>query len=448
MIPHTNSRYSVPSLTLFCAALIAATSLPALAAHHCVNPAGAFGCYKTIGAAVAAASAGDTINVQAGTYKEDVVIGKSLSLVGAGMTTTTINASGLSNGVYVDGRDYAGLTNVVVTGFTVENANYEGILVTNASRITLSANHVIGNDVKLDISVPTCPGQPSFETGEDFDCGEGIHFTGVDHSIVANNIVEKNSGGILLSDDTGETHDNVITGNLVRNNPYDCGIVMASHAPGPGSTAPHLGVVHNTIAGNTSERNGTQVPGAGAGVGVFSDGSGQGLVSGNVVIYNVLTDNGLPGVAFHSHVGPNFGLPADNLNDNVIVGNRLSGNGADLFDTATPGPAGINVSAGGGGTPITGTVIAANTITGESQDIVASTPAQVDAHLNNLLGATGIDNTSTGTVNAAANFWGCSGGAGTPGCSTAKGSGISGPGALSTRFFTRGILLVIVPGLP
>jgi len=445
MTRHTNSRYSLPSLTVLCAALIAGNPLPASSASHCVNPAGTLGCYKTIGAAVAAASTGDKITVYPGTYKEDVVIGKSLSLVGAGMTTTIINASGLSNGIYVDGLDNEGLTNVVVTGFTVENANYEGILITNASGVTISANHVINNDVKLSISVPTCPGQPSFETGEDFDCGEGIHLTGVDHSIIADNVVEKNSGGILLSDDTGETHDNVVTGNLVRNNPYDCGIVMASHAPGPGSTAPHLGVVHNTIAGNTSEHNGTQVPGAGAGVGVFSDGSGQGLVSGNVVIYNVLTDNGLPGVAFHSHVGPNFGLPADDLNDNVIVGNRIYGNGADLFDTPTPGPAGININAAGGGTPITGTIIAGNTITDESQDVVVNTPAQVDAHLNNLPGATGVDNAGTGTVNAAANFWGCSAGAGAPGCSTAKGSGISGSAALTTRFFTKGIVPVIIP---
>lgn len=448
MTPQTNRRYSLPSLALLCAALIVATSLPASAARHCVNPAGAFGCYKTIGAAVSAAAAGDRINVQAGTYKEDVVIGKSLSLVGAGMTTTIINASGLSDGIYIDGRDNEGLANVVVTGFTVENANYEGILVTNASGVTISGNHVIGNDIKLDISIPACPGQSDFETGEAFDCGEGIHFSGVDHSVIANNVVENNAGGILLSDDTGETHDNVVTGNLSRNNPYDCGIVMASHSPAPGSNAPHLGIVHNTIAGNTSEHNGTQVPGAGAGVGIFSDGSGPGLVSGNVVIYNVLVNNGMPGVAFHSHVGPNFGAPADNLSDNVIVGNRISGNAADIGDTPTSGPAGIDVNSGGGGSPITGTVIAENSISGESKDIVVNTPAQVDVHLNNLPGTTGVDNVGTGTVNAAANFWGCSLGANASGCSTANGSGISGPAALANRFFVKGIVPLFIPGLP
>jgi hypothetical protein len=80
----------------------------------------------------------------------------------------------------------------------------------------------------------------------------------------------KNSGGILLSDDTGATHHNLIIANLVRNNPFDCGITLASHPPASltGSTSP-LGVFRNTIANNYSSGNGLQVPGAGAGIGIF-----------------------------------------------------------------------------------------------------------------------------------------------------------------------------------
>jgi parallel beta-helix repeat protein len=402
------------------AAFIAATATPAVAS--CVNPGGTGGCFSSINAAVAAAFPGGIIKVAPGTYKEDVVIGKSLSLIGTDSSNTIIDAAGLPNGVYVDGLDNPGLRDVVVSGFTIENANYEGALVTNASDVTIKNNHVLYNDASLNIEAVTCPGQPAFETGEDFDCGEGIHLLGVEYSTVANNIVANNAGGILLSDDTGQTHDNLVTGNLSKDNPFDCGIVMASHAPGPGSSAPHLGVVHNTISNNQSIHNGFQVPGAGAGVGIFADGSGIGLVSENFVIGNQLLNNGLPGVAFHSHVGPNFHLPADDLNNNVIVGNHISGNGQDLFDTATDGPTGINVSSGGGGTPITGTVIWGNVIDNEAEDVATNTPAELDLHFNNLLGGqAGVANLGPGSINATNNYWGCFNGPGAKGCSTVSG---------------------------
>ncbi len=420
------NQYVRRTLIAFCAVLLAGLAQTALATTLCVNPGGTKGCFATIGAAVAAASANDTINVAAGTYKEDVVIGKSLSLIGANRSNTVIDATGLANGIYVNGLDNPGLSKVVVTGFTVKNANFEGILVTNAAFVTVWGNQITNNDQSLEPSVPACPGIPDFETGEAFDCGEGIHLSGVDHSTVADNVVANNAGGILLSDDTGQTHDNLVTGNLSKDNPFDCGIVMASHAPGPGSTAPHLGVVHNTIADNESTHNGFQVPGAGAGVGIFADGSGIGLVSGNRVIHNKLRNNGLPGVAFHSHVGPNFGLPPDDLNDNIIIGNEISGNGQDLFDTATPGPTGINISSGGGGTPITGTVISQNVIKDEEDDIVSNTPAPVDVNLNNLLGKqTGIAASGGVTFNATENWWGCSGGPGANGCASVSGSGVT-----------------------
>ena len=50
-------------------------------------------------------------------------------------------------------------------------------------------------------------------------------------------------------------------------------------------------------------------------------------------------------------------MPADNLNNNQIIGNKISGNLADADDTATPGRVGININSGGGGTPIWGTII-------------------------------------------------------------------------------------------
>ena len=374
------------------------------AATLCVNHGGSGSCFSSIGAAVAAASANDTIQVADGTYKEDVIIDKSLTLTGANHKRTIIDASRLSNGIFIDGIDNPGLSNVVVNNLKVENANFEGILVANASSVTIKNCMIMLNN-KNQTTAPSCPGIPSFETGESFDCGEGLHLTGVDHSTVSNNTIEENTGGILLSDDTGTTHDNMITGNMVMNNPFDCGITLASHpaAALTGSSSP-LGVFNNTIAANSSLDNGLLVPGAGAGVGIFDSVVGS-QNYGNTVIHNRLEGNGLPGVALHSHT------LGQNLNGNTIIGNRINDNGADTSDAATSSPTGINIF---GVSPITGTVISENVITHESLDIVVNTPADVEAENNDLNGAgrTGVQNVGSGNVNATDNWWGCKDGPG------------------------------------
>src|ERR1700745_4497451 len=74
------------------AALLVGMSSYASAATLCANPGGTSGCYATIGAAIAAANPGDTIQVGPGKYFEDVVIGKSLSLIAADRSNTFIDA--------------------------------------------------------------------------------------------------------------------------------------------------------------------------------------------------------------------------------------------------------------------------------------------------------------------------------------------------------------------
>ena len=404
---HSNGCSRVWPMAVGAAFLVSASFNVAAAATRCVNP-GKHGCFSKITAAVAAAKAGDTITVAPGTYVEgDIVIGKPLSLIGAGSTKTIIDASGKGNGVYIDGLDHPGLGEVAVTGFTVEKAKFEGILVTNATAVTISDNRVTNNDLALNPKTAVCPGQPPFETNEGFDCGEGIHLSGVDHSIVSGNLSENNSGGILLSDDTGATHDNFVTGNAARNNPFDCGITLASHSLYSKAPTKLRGVDDNTISGNESSGNGHGVKGAGAGVGLFVAPTGL-ETAGNVVIGNTLTDNGLPGVAFHLHTA----LKGQNVDDNLIAGNEISGNGADTADAATPGPTGINVF---GAKAIAGAVITRNTIRSGQIDIAANNGGTLDAHLNDLLGAgkTGVDNLGKGSVNATQNSVGVFG---WPGC--------------------------------
>lgn len=404
----------------FCGFLFVSVSHLLVADTLCVNASGNSKCYTTIGAAVAAASAGDQINVASGQYFESVVISKPLSLVGAGPDLTIINAHGQANGIYVDGVDNGGLSNVLVSGFTVLNANYEGILLTNTNNSLIANNHVVNNDQALDVAHGTCPGQPAFETNEGLDCGSGVHFSGTYNVTLANNVIELNSGGILISDETGQTYENLITGNIIRDNVLDCGITLASHGPAPqsGSKAP-FGVFSNTVASNTIIGNGT-IGGGGAGVGIFAPGPGN-LAFSNKVIGNDIENNGHAGVSMHNHAAP-AGAPGINMNGNVITGNYISGNGADVGQTATPGTAGIAVFSVA---PVYATEIVQNTITNQANGVVMNHPGGMDVHLNNLLTAVGVANIGAGSINAPLNFFGCPSGPGTTGgCASVKGPSV------------------------
>ena len=414
--------------TLAC--LLLATGTIASAATLCVNPGGKSGCKATIGAAVAAAAPGDTIQVAHGTYAEQVTITKPLSLIATAPFTQppVIDATGKNNGIFINGMATAplpGVANVIVAGFEVHNANYEGILVANASNVTLLDNHIHNNNKALIPSAASCPGIAAFETSEQMDCGEGIHLMSTDHATVARNLVEDNSGGMLISDETGPSFSNLIQDNDVHDNGYACGITMASHPNANGGLP--FGISHNVISNNLSHHNGLLLPGAGAGVGIFAPFPGTSNTA-NVVTGNSLYDNGLPGVTMHNHASAPAPAPGINLNDNVIVGNHIHGNAADTADAHTPGTTGINIYSTA---PVTGIVISNNDFTDEAVNIAFKVPAgSLDVHFNDFNEkGIGIDNLGSGLISATANWWHCASGP-SASCSSVAGSGVTTAPAL------------------
>jgi len=423
-------------MLILCSAVVfVAICQTAVAGTLCVNPAGSHNCFKSIQTAVNHAAANDLIQIEAGTYSEEVVIGLPVAIIGAGASASIIDATGLAHGIFVDGFDHPGLKQVTITGLTVKNADFEGVLVVSASDVTIQDNRVINNDATPGLEftggATGCPNQPGngvYENDETGDCGGAVHLIGTANSIVSGNFITGNADGVLISDETSESHDNLLIHNTITNNPLECGIVLASHPP-TGKTSPpfgpHFGVDHNTVAENISNDNGVKIGGSGAGM--FSDGMGRGRVSDNVIIGNTLIHNGLGGVALHTHVGPAFGLPADDMSGNKIILNTIAGNLADQDDTATPGRVGININSGGGGSPVRGTVISQNVISNEDIDIAVNTPAEVDIHLNSLLGSgIGVGDVCafdgatvcTGTIDATENYWGCPAGPDEHGCTT------------------------------
>jgi nitrous oxidase accessory protein NosD len=411
-------------LTIIGASLMTFPQL-ASAAAWCVFPGGTSACKASIGAAVSAAAPGDIIYIFPGTYKEGIILTKSLSLVGADQKTTIIDAHGQPNGIFINGTaasPSAGVGNVTISTLTITGANYEGILAASATGVTITNNHVTKNNLSL--SNNTCPGIPGFETNEAMDCGEGIHLMGTDHSIVSGNLSDYNSGGILVTDETGPNYANLIAGNTVKWNGEACGITLASH---PAATLAHpkgplsFGVFQNTVLNNESSYNGLN-NGGGAGVGMYAAGPGN-QNYGNIAIGNLLIGNGLPGVAMHNHAAPPEAPPVT-LRDNSVIGNHFRDNGADTEDAATAGPTGINIY---GVLALTGMVVANNVVESEAIGISFNSPAtatgappQLQAHLNSFEPRTiGISTLSTATVDGTLNWWGCSSGPGQANCASA-----------------------------
>ncbi len=244
-----------------------------------------------------------------------------------------------------------------------------------------------------------------------------------DHSVVEKNIIEGNSGGILVTDETGPNFNNLITQNVVVSNGEACGITLASH---PAAAIAHpmgplsFGVFNNTVLGNTASYNGLK-NGGGAGIGMYAPGPGA-QNYGNTAIGNLLVGNGLPGIAMHNHAWPP-GAPPVTFRDNSVIGNTLRSNGADSRDAATAGPTGINIYSV---FPIAGLVITNNIFEDEAIGISFNAPAtwlnapsQMQAHFNLFeAGTIGISDLGTASIDGSLNWWGCAGGPGQGSCAS------------------------------
>ena len=325
--------------------------------------------FRTIQSAVNAARPGSTVVVCQGTYHEQVVITKPLSLQGQ---RATIDQTGVTPTFQVDipGLGTQTIFAAVVmlssdirfSGFTVTHAQGEGILAAglggDISDISISHSAVVHNDLGFGVPKPKSTYFECAPAGQiPGDCGEGIHFTGVAFSAIKANFIAFNSGGVLLSDDTGPTHHNLVTGNVVTGNSTDCGITVPGHNPGAlnaqGQRQPSVaGVYDNVIRGNVVTNNGNK----GEGAGVLFANAGPGTASyDNLVQGNFIAGNELAGVTMHAHTLMKGQF--EDLSGNRVIGNTIGTNnlGGDPLDfPASPKDlvtTGILVFSGG--TPVT-----------------------------------------------------------------------------------------------
>jgi nitrous oxidase accessory protein NosD len=327
--------------------------------------------FRTIQSAVNAARPGSTVVVCKGTYHEQVVISKPLSLRGQ---RATIDQKGVTPTfqVTIPGLGTATIFAAVVmlssdirfSGFTVTHAQGEGILAaglgSDISGISISRNAVVHNDLGGGVPPASTYFQCAAQGQVPGDCGEGVHFTGVAYSQITRNYIADNSGGVLLSDDTGPTHNNLVANNVVTGNASDCGITVPGHNPNAlnakGQPQPSVaGVYHNVSRGNVVTNNGNK----GEGAGVLFANAGPGTASyDNLVQGNYIAGNELAGVTMHAHTIPPGAF--EDLNGNRVIGNAIGKNnlGGDPLDSpASPedlATTGILVFSGGA--PVTVTI--------------------------------------------------------------------------------------------
>jgi len=302
--------------------------------------------FSSISSAVAAAAAGGTVVVCPGTYAEDVIVQKPLTLIGQ---NATIDATNLENAIQVVSSD------VSISGFSLVHANGEGLLVGIDSLDDiglLPPSGPILENVAIDRVQATGDdrGFNGTESGNckyPGDCGGGIHLNVVEHSSVTNSQVSHNADGILLTDDYGPNAHNLIQHDLVSDNRTECGIVLPSHNDQAVSFDPNTmavtgrnpdlgGVFDNEILDNIAIGNGTAtappqfggVGGSGGGIGIFGSFPGAGAYD-NLVEGNYLAGNGLAGVVIHAH-HPG----GSDVNGNDIVGDTFGTNNlkGDPFD--------------------------------------------------------------------------------------------------------------------
>jgi len=244
--------------------------------------------YTSIQDAIDNASSGDTIYVYSGIYYENIVIDKSIDLIGENKNTTIIDGKYVGNVVYIS-SDW-----VNISGFTIQNSDikdeYDAGVRASSNYIRITENIISNNDIGIEL------------------------YNYSSNNIISGNIILNNSFGIELTDSSSNNTiiDNIISGN------YD-GIVLH-----PSS--------NNTISSNNISSNDDD--------GIYVDGSSKyNIISNNnirlnneqgIYIYES-TNNAISGNYISSNKYD--GVYLYYASNNTVVGNYFYKNGFRIYDS-------------------------------------------------------------------------------------------------------------------
>ncbi|MPZ67930.1 MAG: hypothetical protein GEU71_00175 [Actinobacteria bacterium] len=263
------------SLGLLTAALLIAGLVPAMfspanaaGVTHYVSPATigsapgtdcATPGYNTIQAAINAATAGDIVQVCAGTYGEDVVVNKAgLQLLGAGIDNSTIEGPIGGGGATVQ----ISASGVVVDGFSITRTG-NTLADWNNTELNFAGVAVQGLTVNVELRNSRLYGN---RTAIDINNSNG--------NSIFNSILENNHTGMIFRNQTDNT---TLTENSIVNN-RTVGILFLDASSGtnsPVQTAANSTFSNNNISGNwygeiVDRQSGGSLPAAGTNLKDFS----------------------------------------------------------------------------------------------------------------------------------------------------------------------------------
>jgi parallel beta-helix repeat protein len=188
--------------------------------------------FDTITEGIIAVPTGKSVVVSAGTYNEQLIINKSITLYGASQANTFITGSELTENLISLEAD-----NITITGFTIDGTNSiaKGIYFDNCASININ-NNIIQNNTSYGINYTNSNPIIEYNDIKDNDYS-GIDVTAGGTGAIRDNSLINNLYGIRSCVDSSPE----ITGNNINNN--NTGIYCRE------SATPTIS--HNTISNNT-----------------------------------------------------------------------------------------------------------------------------------------------------------------------------------------------------